>query len=136
MCGALRDASVAVARASAARAARAAAARSRGGCREGICAPSGEAGSAAAGEREPGALASTRRRLGGPGLARAQIRENRVHAPVVGGGAGELELPDDMTHMGLDSVRREVEPLGDPAVRQALRHQREDLALARCELVE
>src|SRR6187551_3247222 len=59
-----------------------------------------------------------------------------MHAPVVLGSARDVELPEDVADVGLDRLRRHPQPLGNPAVGEALRHQVEDLPLAVGEVPE
>ena len=48
----------------------------------------------------------------------------------------ESQLREDRSHVALDRLELEGEPLGDRGIRAALGHQREDLALTRRQLVE
>src|SRR3954469_468136 len=66
----------------------------------------------------------------------AQIRQHGEHAAVLGRRRPEPELVEDARHVLLDGRVAEDEGLGDALVGHALGHRRQDLALARAEVVE
>ena len=89
------------------------------------------------------ARSRSRARAGGGTLVAradpAQARRKRQHgedAAVVLGAAADAELGEDARDVLLDGVRGDDERLGDAAVRAALGHQLEHLALARRERLE
>src|SRR5918996_5642394 len=75
-------------------------------------------------------LARTRR------LARAEEGDHREDAAVVVTGLREEELYEDAVHVLLDRALGDPQPPRDAAVGPAFSHQRENLALARRELLE
>ena len=62
---------------------------------------------------------------------RTEVGQDREHATVVVLRVGQLELPEDVADVLLGRALGDAEQLGDPDVRPALGHRREDLALAR-----
>src|SRR5215212_10695365 len=77
------------------------------------------------------------RRYGGetaPWRSRVQEGEHRQDAAVILHRGGEAELVEDAGHVLLDGPLADDELVGDRLVRAALRHQRQDLSLARRQL--
>jgi hypothetical protein len=67
---------------------------------------------------------------------RLEILENGQHAPVGICGRRQVELSENARHVLLDGAVGDHELLGDRAVRSPLRHQAENLGLARGETSE
>jgi hypothetical protein len=65
-----------------------------------------------------------------------EVAEDGQHAAVIVGDLGEIELAEQAPNMRLDSFRAHEQCLADPLIGSPLRHQLEDLALARRQLSE
>ncbi len=65
----------------------------------------------------------------GGGSGAPKVGEHRVDTPVDGLVGRELELAEDGPDVRLDRLKSDVQQLADCAVRMALRHETQDLAL-------
>jgi hypothetical protein len=69
-------------------------------------------------------------------LSGAEVGEYGKNATVAVLAVGQVELGEDVTDVSLDRSLAQDQTFGDACVGQALRHQREHLALPLCELGE
>src|SRR5215831_5145850 len=69
-------------------------------------------------------------------VPRTKVAEHGHHPTVLGACGRQAELREDAAHVSLEGLRADVQPFTDGLVGAALRHQGQDRALARCQLLQ